>query len=125
MVRCQCFGFISSMRLIDSFPTDKFDCKRMSSKQNTARRMVTLCCPSGYLLSLSADALPWLLLWLKVSRMRQYEAPYMFRYGEDHWKVAHGASEARREARGSCYVSELVSLPAIKIKVLRSSQWTE
>jgi len=34
MVCCQYSGFISSIRLIDPFPTDKFGCIRMSSKQN-------------------------------------------------------------------------------------------
>jgi hypothetical protein len=120
MACCRSFGFISSMRLIDPFPTDKFHCKRMLSKQNPARRMVMLCWPSTYLPSLSVNPLPWLLLRSKVSRMRQDAAPYMSRQGEDHWKVGHGPSEACREARGSCHVSELVGLPAIKTMVLDS-----
>jgi hypothetical protein len=44
----------------------------------------------------------------------------MSRYGEYHWKVVDGPSEAFRGVRGSCYFPELVSLPAIKIKVLGS-----
>jgi hypothetical protein len=34
MVCCQCFDFISSIRLVDPFPTDKLCGERMLSKQN-------------------------------------------------------------------------------------------
>jgi hypothetical protein len=77
-------------------PTDKFDDMRMLSKQKTARRMATLCWPSTCSLAISVNTLSRLLLRSKVSRMRQGEAPYMFRYMKDHWKVVIGQARLGR-----------------------------